>query len=461
MSKYFTTLNIFSSFLTGALLVSPYAYLVPVFWAGLALTIVLLKRPAENYMLMTIFLYPLLPFHFGFDPGKPMPVIKLHRLLLISMFVVWFAKRGLSNIRHSVTIYPILRVNVLVISTLTCICLMNNAYFPAYNYLLSFAIESCLVAFIIFDMFRSETEQRRLLKVISLSGVVVAVSGIVERNVGFNWYSLIPSYREEIDYALEQFMRFNETRVRGAFTHAISYGATLALIMPYFVIFLFLTNKRSHKVFCLLSILLTFIGCYLSISRGPIIMFAFMLIFTLSFRAKKWITVAIAILSVLFLQPFVEISSIERVKGIFDVSRGSDTETSDSSYGRVLQFVSAEKFIAQRPLTGYGFKPFNNDLDKTIDNYYLRYILNFGLVGVLSLLVFITVILKKTIYVFKNGATLWQKYVSLVMLASTSGILILWLTVSLEEYLIYFWILTGMVMRIYVEQQAHREELYD
>ncbi|GFO54721.1 hypothetical protein GMSM_17280 [Geomonas sp. Red276] len=440
---------------TGILVASPYAYLVPVIWSAIALSFVLLKRPVDNYILLAVFLYPLLPFHFGFDPGKPLPIIKLHRLLLFSVYFVWFAKRGSAAILESLKSYPLYRVTWITVCVLALACLLNRATFQAYNYLLSFVAENCLFSFFVFDYFKSGESQSRLLKTICFSGLTVALLGMVERVIGFNWYSLVPSYREEVDYALEEYTRFDMARVKGAFTHAISFGATTALIMAICVFFLYQATTRAEKLKWITIITLLFLACYLSISRGPLAMFLFILMLMAAYRAKRWASLCLVVAALVIAQPFVEIEALAKVKTMIDSSfNSSGGEMSESSSIRLTQFASAWKFIVARPLTGHGFRPFNNDLDKTIDNFYLRYVLNFGFMGMSAYLLYIVTIFKKSYFVFKNTDTYFNKLFSLTVMASFLGLLLLWCTVSLEEYMFYISIMTGISMVLYSKLQV-------
>lgn len=445
------------SFTTGLVLCSEMSYLIPLVWGTVLIGTLLCKSPAKNAILLGILLYPMLPFHFGFDIGSGLPVLKLHRVLLLFLYIIWILDRGVNNIKESLSNYPLRRVFVVVGVVLICICILNGGGSRAYNYTFSFLIESCFLSFVVFDYFRDETDQKKLLFIICCSGAIIAISAIFERMVAFNWYSIIPSYREQLDFALESQIRLNDIRVKAAFPHAISFGATVAIIGSISLISLLYETKKSLKFFYLLSTALMLLSCIYTLSRGPLLMFGFITILVLARKAKRWLLIFFLLGFILFTQPFYEFEFVDSVhESIGNFLGANDAEISDSSSARLWQLGTGLSYLAAKPLFGYGFQPINKYLDITVDNFYLRYALNFGVIGLASLLCILGLVLKKTGFMVFYAVTRFQQHYAIACLASLISILILWFTVSLEDYMFYFWVMTGILMRMYLDVKLQR-----
>ncbi|MDY6894909.1 MAG: O-antigen ligase family protein [Thermotogota bacterium] len=439
------------TFLIGVLIVAGYSLHTTVAFLLVAAGIVTIRDPTRNLILLTILLFPLLPFHVGYDLGKPLPVIKLHRVLFTIIFILWLLDRGWRNCLTSLKEYPLWPLTGYVGLVLLGIGIINGADPAAINYIFSFLIENCLLAFFVFDYFRDEREQRKLLTTLCASGLLIAIMGIIEFQIGFNWYSIVPEYREEMSFALNQQIRLDQNRIRGAFTHAINYGATLAIISACFLSLLLNSKKKLSQFIYIASIGTLLASCYFSLSRGPLLMFIIIFLLVFLWKGKRWLIPLLVLLIVLYQQPFLFTEIKDKLNILItDTIHLRGTSIGGSAYMRVKQLDYGLGFIKQRPFFGYGFAFPGEYISHSIDNFYLRYVLNFGFIGMGTLLILIFAVTKNTLTVANYGKTEFQRSFGVAYLAVICGTIILWFTVAIESYLYWFWIMGGIAMRMRV-----------
>jgi len=411
----------------------------------------LIKDPVRNLILLIIGSFPLLPFHAGFDPGSPLPVFKVHRAAIATIFMLWVFDRGPKNCLFSLKDYPLWPVTGYVFMGLLSISFINGMNPVTINYVISFLVEECLLAFMVFDYFQDEKQQRGLLNVLCISGLVFAVLGIIEFVIRFNWYSVIPVYREEMTFAQKQMVRFDMNRIRGAFTHPINYGATLAVISACFMTFILTARTGVAKNLYVVSIGIMFVSCYLCLSRGPLLMFFMIILFIILWKRKQWLIYVFLFLTVLYYQPLIFTDITGQIhKLVSETVNLGQTKLGISAYARIQQFHRLLYHIKQKPFLGHGFSYLDSRFSHSIDIFYLRYCLNFGFIGLGIFLALIFTISKKTIAVATRGISEFQRNFGISYLAVICGVCLLWLTVAIDDYLLWFWIMAGITMRMKV-----------
>lgn len=441
--------------LAGMLVGSKYGLYITVIFIILSIGIIVSKDPIKNLILLIILIFPLAPFHVGFDLGRTLPVLKVHRILIFVIYILWFVdyvfrgKKG--NFKILAKEYPLWPITGYIGLILLTITIINGSGLNGQFYVISFLVENCLLAFFVYAYFKDEAGQRDLLKILCISGILVAVGGCIEFIIGFNWYSLLPVFREEMDFSLIQQTRLDANRIKGAFTHSINYGATLAIISSCFIPFLISTKKKLLKVSCIASVALLLVSCYLTMSRGPIAIFIFIMLFVLLWKGKRWLLILSIVLTVMYMQPYFLNGVRDNIAILFhDTVYSSTTSIGRSSSVRIEQVNIGLGLIKQKPFFGYPYKSLFMHLRDTIDNYYLKYSLDFGIVGMAALLTLMLVIVRNTLVVVNCGKTEFQKLYGTAYLGVIGGIFLLWLTVSLDDNLYWFWIMCGIAMRMRV-----------
>jgi O-antigen ligase len=410
---------------------------------------IIVKYPKRNIILFIILLFPLLPFHVGLDMGKPIPVIKIQRILIFCLVIFWLTDRGRVNIITSIKSYPLWPITGYLALILFGVNIIHGLSISGINNLFSFLIEDCLLAFIVYDYFIKESEQKLLLIVLCVSGCLAAILGVVEYITGFNWNSILPAYREEVEFALNQQERLSQVRIKGAFTHAINFGAALSIFSACLLILFMTTTKKSSRSVIIIFLCIIFACCYFTLSRAPLLMFMMIILFMLLWKNKKVLIIFSLLMIIINFQPIYLDEFKNDIKQLVYDTIKIKGRIGNSTYARIDQYHRSLKYIKERPFFGRGNIVVDDKmLSKTLDNYYLLYILKNGFVGFLALLVLFTVIIKNTFIITKQTRSDFQKNFGVGYLSVTLSILMIWGTVSLTSYMYLFWIMCGMAMRM-------------
>jgi hypothetical protein len=389
---------------------------------------------SRNSILLLIFLYPLLPFHVGIDLGGAMPVLKSQRIVMILVIIFWLTDRFIINNRKDGLLlnFPFIKwIGVVVFCCIVCV--VGSGGNPvAIKYIFGLFFESYLLMIIVWDIFQTEKDQKILLLAICFSGVVLFLVGLLEYISGENYYAKFGIFREEMTFAIEQYIRFGLNRVRGAFPHAISYGAASVIIGALvFVLPSFIKTKPINKLvpyFYGISLIM----CYFSYSRGPIVMWTVPLLF---FLLKERIKLLISCLLLVFIAATVGLNEEFFLVKLFNESLNLKSNIGTSSYARIELIKQAFPFIMQKPITGWGFYPTNSYLDITIDNYYIKLLLNFGFLGLIAITSMYIVISMSAFWIFRNNFNKFQNDFSYFFVSVSLSIFILFLVVGIEHYM--------------------------
>nr|WP_319393499.1 O-antigen ligase family protein [uncultured Desulfobacter sp.] len=408
----------------------------------------IIKDAIRNSVLLFVIIYPILPFHVGVDFGGGLPVLKLQRVIVFCIICFWLIDRFLLHHSQAVSFlkFPLIKQAAFMLLILF-ICVFASGLNPeAIKYLLSFSIESILLMYVVYDLFKNETEHRRLIIAITISGGIVLLIGTIEHITGQNYYSKFGTFREDMAFAVNQQFRLGLNRVRGAFPHAIDFGAALVIISSLlFIISGFVYRYFLRKLLLCLYIC-GLVGCYLSYSRGPMIMWIVIFLFFLFREKNVKFFLSLLVCAVLF------VSGPENLpfQNVFSASISAKTGMGSSAFARIEQIRQAIPFISLKPFTGWGFERTSAYLSRTIDNYYLRMLLNFGILGLFSFLFFYGLLLKKAFLIIRSdiGHRNFHSTFSYYYIAVSCSIFILFMTVSLEHYMYLYWVLSGILLRI-------------
>ena len=69
--------------------------------------LICIKIKIEHFLLFFILAYPMLPFHVGIDLGSFLPVVRLHRVLVLLLIVCWMSKKNLFSHTDSLFKFPL------------------------------------------------------------------------------------------------------------------------------------------------------------------------------------------------------------------------------------------------------------------------------------------------------------------------------------------------------------------
>ncbi len=226
-----------------------------------------------------------------------------------------------------------------------------------------------------------------LLRRAVILGAVVAGIGIGEFYTGINItnYIHIPGLSPATDvFTLLDRNGFN--RPSSTAIQPIEFGVVMAMLLPFALQQAF-DPERTGKIRKWLPVALLFFAIPMSLSRSGIVGLAVAVLFIIPTwppkrRKPAWVVLLLGVASLKVVAPGLIGTFVEYFGGL---SGSSNSDVSVST--RTADYAAEFKYIAQRPFFGRGFGTFMPELYRYTDNTYLLGLVEFGIVGVLALLI--------------------------------------------------------------------------
>jgi O-antigen ligase len=237
------------------------------------------------------------------------------------------------------------------------------------------------------DGLRSRESLDRVLRTVVGAGYFLAGLGVIEFFSGWNPASLIsiPGLHANTAYG-DTLARGAFTRVQGTAAHAIEFGVVLAMVLPLALHYAwFATDHRKARW---AGVLLIGFALPMTVSRSAILGLAVvMVVMFISWPAQR----RIQVLKVL---PFMAIGLKLLVPGLIGAIKSLFLNISGdpSAQGRTDDYSAVGYYVHQSPFFGRGISTFIPELYRTLDNAYLGWVLEAGLVGLLVLIGFLLLV---------------------------------------------------------------------
>lgn len=208
-------------------------------------------------------------------------------------------------------------------------------------------------------------------------------------------------------YSLPQMAVLVDHRVKGFYSHPLTYGNVTAMMFTAAVGLLMFTMPKDKKLkyFMFIACVFCLAGLLLSGGRGPMLSSFVSILAMIIYRYKtKGVAIAMAILVTVTVvavsTPFIKdrFTKIET-----DMETGSNTSVGT----RMVLWEATSKAIMEKPLFGYGKGNFKPVVSKYIDvpvasmahahNSYLQYTFVNGFFGLIALLLFLSALFRHVV----------------------------------------------------------------
>src|SRR3990172_4324609 len=189
------------------------------------------KIKEKKFFLIFIFIYPILPWLWGFYLASGLPVLRTQRIACI-ILIIYMLRNGLFTkyfanfFKNKLFALPIL----FIILSMLFSSLLSIAKIPSIFYTVSFILEYFIISVVVYNGFQKREEIESLLTAIIYSALVLCSFGLYERIFDYNIFLMFGTYLENA--ILDNLTRAGGIRIKTSFTHPISFGAYLAMILP-------------------------------------------------------------------------------------------------------------------------------------------------------------------------------------------------------------------------------------
>lgn len=368
-------------------------------------------------ILYALFLYPILPQYIYIVNG--VNILNFMIAVVIMLYVI--IRRRIYFIYFSTSI-PMFWLYTFFYA----IMMYKTAGFLKFA---TFTMLYFVFPYILIELTNSERRFFHAIDVVINAGFIMAILGIIESVLGFNFFQLFAKSGMEFFYEV----RYGLLRIMGTFGQPISYGI-FHVFITMLVIYRISTND-SKKEYLYLVYIMSTLNIFLSVSRTPILMYVFSSILLLYSSSKKnflnYCLVGVVLIcmgNIIFNYLGIEIPLIsDLIQVIKTFSSNSDGITSNGEGigNRLELFRWVSESMGNNWILGNGFNtPFEYEvyewqIKTSIENHYLNIMWYMGVSGlVLLILSYINILIEANAIKWKKRKLSMENNLSFLQIAS-------------------------------------------
>jgi len=403
--------------------------MLPLYW------ILSKKINVKSFLLIFFIIYPILPSLAGINLGAGVPVLRAHRIAaaLLLLFLI-------SNSLFFKVFVDFFKSNIFTFNIVIFIFSMFMTAFFSYDsqatlfYCLSIIFEMLIYTVVIFFVFKTDYEIEQLINSLLISCSILCIFGLFEKISGYNFYWAFGVYNDQLSGALIHQIRDGGVRIIGPFEHSISYAAYIVLILPLFL-YKFRNNFKTFNLF----VLLVMSAIIASQSRSGILG-AGIIFFLYSIFVERKNLILIFILAI----PIIIYNAGDIVQYLLNINpfTTTSTEIADSSSARMEQIIFMMQLIKKNFAFGFGNVSANV---RSVDNFYLSYFFQFGIIGLVSYLGLLLITIIKPLRIY--GSNVFKDQLMIVLLISIIVFCVINSIVTLLSYHFIFYVYIGIISR--------------
>lgn len=240
-----------------------------------------------------------------------------------------------------------------------------------------------LLFYFIISTFRTTDDVESALKFIVFLGAIVSVFGIIERLTGYNIFrhlhEWVPLLRAD-PYLIRSQLWRGGIRVAGSLAHPIAFSALLAMIAPLAWHYWQSAKKSLEKLGFGLSFALIVVTIILTGSRTGFVGLVAVLILLLIGTPKKRLLILGSTLVVFFAVHMLFPGALGAIRATLVPSYIERTEIGNPE-GRIEDYPRIWQEFVKKPLFGRGYGTFDPRKFFYVDNQYLKFVVEIGLLG--------------------------------------------------------------------------------
>ena len=391
----------------------------------------------EKYIYVLMFFYLILPEYCAISIGSNLPTLTASRCLLILFILTTIIekKKLKINILKETNSY---KYFMLFFICETIVFLKHINITEHIKEYLGIILENFIFLLLLISHVDTKEKIDKFIKMLIFLATIVGIFSIFEVISGINLSSYLNTGANTsiMNIAYE---RLNIIRATFSLGHPICLAIFMGMLLPIVIYKINTSNKRHLKI----TLILTLLVIFLTISRGPIIIItvflAYMFVFMSTKEKNKYLVLIFFSIMILILCLLISsnISDIffGTVKSIFKEigfevnvdNFGGNTNGTDS---RLRQWTALPKIIKQYPLCGGGsYYIFRNQVSyirangeisylRSIDCEYLSLLINKGIIGFLGTIAFYIGILNISLKNPKSNLLKYLSYSYCIALAS-------------------------------------------
>lgn len=431
-----------------------------------AIALLIALKGNKKYIMFFMAFYPILPDYFAIELGGGLPLLKVGRiLLLILMLCIVLRNKKITLMRRSLKTVGLYRSMIIYFVAR----ILANGYYAtklseAVNTEFTIIVEQLLLMVLIYQVISTKDDVYACVKNLVYASGIIALISIINVLIGSNLFYELSTISRNV--LMTSTVRMGIVRAEATFGHPVYYAMYCALIVP---LALYVWQNERKKLIPAGILALNIIAALLTESRGTIVVLLSLILVVLLVTDRKtrnkilgWgIAIVFGMLILSILAPSVAKQFSNIIKSVM-IAFGDSNEVienfgGNSSTGlesRFIQLSGIVWMLMHNAIFGLGASCHTRGMlsyyknggwfpRDTIDNGYVAYFVEEGLLGGLACFSLFYSLLKSSWKrtTFKNAKNLnnsfflcFLSYVA-VMLSVADVSQLLWVIIAL--YIIY------------------------
>lgn len=259
------------------------------------------------------------------------------------------------------------------------------------------------VAFVAAECLRSLEDVRRVLRALVWGGAFCAGVAIVQYFFSYSATpflgTLLPGFSYNAELGGIGF-RAGLSRVPGTTAHPIELGTTAAILLPL-AIYLAMYDTRRSRLARYLPVAMIAACAPLSVSRSATLAVGVsMAVFIVGLPARQRLVGLAGLLAAIVVVFLLVPGTITTLADFFSLGKADPSIAT-----RIDDYAMVERYVRELPWFGRGGGTYlTTDLLEILDNQYLKWVIEFGLVGLVVLVVFFFAVPAATAFIARSRA---------------------------------------------------------
>jgi hypothetical protein len=244
------------------------------------------------------------------------------------------------------------------------------------------------VYYAIVSIAHSRDSVLRLVRILVISAAICALFAMAERLTGFNVFrqlhSVVPVL-EPNEYGLSQLLVRGGRRVMGSAAHPIAFGTMLAMVLPFAIQIPLEEPRGIKRQLWFMTAGLILVGMLLTVSRTAFIGLVVSMVTLAIYRPRERGLLLASSCMLAFVVHMAFPGILRRFVEGFTPSYVLAREVGNAA-GRLNDYPFMWAEFVKRPLVGRGVGTFTPDRFFHVDNQYLVFMVEMGMLGMIAAL---------------------------------------------------------------------------
>lgn len=311
---------------------------------------------------------------------------------------------------------------------------------------------------IVIALVQRRSEALKVVRLLVLLGAVAASIALIERLTDANPLgSVLGLLQFEKYQATETMRRAAGLRAYGTAGHPIEFGALMSLLLPLSTYLVFEAKNAGRKLLYLASTVLIVAGMFAAVSRSSLIasILGLLLLAALSKPSRGLVIVAIMVLAgFVVMKQFPELT--RTLQTMLDPDWIRREEASAYS-GRMEDWPVVWKMVRTSPLIGVGYDLFDAKANFFLDNQYLKFAIEIGVLGLAAAAWLFTSVASLGLWATRRARAFEDVPMEAALLASSVSFALLGLlfdTFGFFQVTTLFFIIAGLLVVLTAAEAA-------